>query len=100
MRGPARAQLRWTRPSTIATPFAPSMTSAFKDGTALKSLLGQVDAAERALGELDVRKAPPMVSAIAELAKADLALRRIEGRSAKASLDRALLAAKPIPALA
>lgn len=64
-------------------------------------LLGRVDRAERALSELDLDAAPPRLVAIGELAIAFAALRRVQPKRARASLDRARRAAERagIPAL-
>lgn len=57
-------------------------------------LLGRVDAAERALAARDWSAAPPVLAAIAELARADLALRRARARAAREALERARAAAQ------
>jgi len=65
-------------------------------------LLGRVRDAERSLAERDWRAAPPMLAAIAELARADIALRRAHARDARQALERARAAAQRtrIPMLA
>jgi hypothetical protein len=64
-------------------------------------LLGQIDLAERGRKSLSLAGAPPALIAIAELAAADLAVRRVRSRDARAALDRAHAAAlrARIPAL-
>lgn len=64
-------------------------------------LLGHVDEADRALGALDLAPAPPMLAAIGELARADVALRRIRSKRARLHLSQALEHARRsrIPAL-
>jgi DNA-binding winged helix-turn-helix (wHTH) protein len=64
-------------------------------------LLGRVADAERALASLDLRGAPPQLVAMAELAAAELALRSVHARTARAALVRARRAAEHarIPAL-
>src|SRR5579859_6465380 len=64
-------------------------------------LLGRVDEAGRALERLDARRLPPALSAVAQLARADVALRSIRTREARAALERARQAAEAarIPAL-
>lgn len=57
-------------------------------------LLGRLDLAEASLQGADVRGAPPALLATAELAWADLALRRIQTRAAFAALERARAAAQ------
>jgi hypothetical protein len=57
-------------------------------------LLGRVAEAERSLDERDWRTAPPMLTAIAELARADLALRQARARDARQALERARAAAR------
>src|SRR5688572_19684293 len=56
-------------------------------------LAGQAGAAEERLADLDLTDAPPMLAAIAELASADLSLRRLRVEKARASLHLALIAA-------
>ncbi len=65
-------------------------------------LLGRVHDAERALLARDWFAAPPMLAAIAELARADLALRQAQARAARQALARAQAAAQRarIPMLA
>jgi hypothetical protein len=65
-------------------------------------LLGRVHDAERSLDERDWTTAPPMLAAIAELARADIALRRAHARAARQALERARAAAQRarIPMLA
>lgn len=64
-------------------------------------LLGQVERAAAALGNLDLAGLPPMLEAIGRLALAEIALRRLETGAARAALGRALEAARRarIPAL-
>jgi tetratricopeptide (TPR) repeat protein len=57
-------------------------------------LLGRVRDAERSLVERDWSAAPPMLAAIAELARADIALRQAHARDARQALDRARAAAQ------
>ncbi len=57
-------------------------------------LLGQVNEAEAELSALDLRGAPPMLAAVAELALADVATRRVRARAARAHLRRAEQAAR------
>ena len=57
-------------------------------------LIGRVDLAERALGEVALRGAPARLEAIAALAAAGIALRRVQTRAARAALDRARAAAE------
>jgi hypothetical protein len=65
-------------------------------------LLGRVELAERARAALALDGAPPALAAIAELAAAEIAMRRIEPRAARTALGRARDAAlrSRIPALA
>jgi hypothetical protein len=65
-------------------------------------LLGRVREAEALLAERDWSSAPPMLTAIAELAAADIALRRAHARTARQALERARAAAERarIPMLA
>jgi hypothetical protein len=56
-------------------------------------LLGRVREAEALLVERDWSTAPPMLAAIAQLAAADIALRRADARGARDALDRASAAA-------
>ncbi|MND82976.1 hypothetical protein D3C76_167890 [compost metagenome] len=64
-------------------------------------LLGQLDAAERGLAELDPTTLPPALQAAHALVVAGLALRRLQSGAANAALARAALAARQagIPAL-
>jgi hypothetical protein len=64
-------------------------------------LIGRLDEAERALAERDPAPLPPALRAIHELSIADIAMRRIHARKARATLDRAGTAARQagIPAL-
>jgi hypothetical protein len=64
-------------------------------------MLGRVDDAERSLVTRDWSGAPPMLAAIAELARADIALRRARASVARQALDSAHAAAERarIPAL-
>ena len=64
-------------------------------------LLGRVDEAESALGELDVESLPPSLLAVAELAAAEVALRSLRTALAQAALERAREAADRarVPAL-
>jgi hypothetical protein len=64
-------------------------------------VLGRIDRAEAALGTLPLGGAAPPLSALAELARADIAIRRIRARDAGEALERARLAADraAIPAL-
>lgn len=64
-------------------------------------LLGRVDEAEAALAGLRLGSAPPMLASLGELAKADVALRRIRSAAARRHLSRALGHARDscIPAL-
>ncbi len=57
-------------------------------------LLGRTAEAERSLEERDWSAAPPMLTAIAELARADPALRKAKASVARAALDRARAAAR------
>ena len=57
------------------------------------TLLGAVEPAERALGELSLPDAPPLLVALLNLAAADLAMKRIASASAEAALRRARAAA-------
>ena len=65
-------------------------------------LLGQVEAAERALGKLPLAHAPPRLVALASLIAADMAIKRLRGADAEHALGQAQRAAKAaqIPALA
>ena len=56
-------------------------------------LLGRVTAAERALAELDLRAAPPTLVAVGQLLHADVALRTMRTRAARAALAEATSAA-------
>jgi tetratricopeptide (TPR) repeat protein len=64
-------------------------------------LVGRVDEAERALGELDPAAFPPASRTAHELVVAGIAIRRLDTRTARAALDRAARAARHarIPAL-
>jgi hypothetical protein len=64
-------------------------------------LIGQLDAAEHLLGQVDARALPPALQASHELITAGIALRRIQSRRARTALDRAMQAARlaGIPAL-
>jgi len=64
-------------------------------------LIGRLDEAERALGELDPSSFPPVSRATYELAVAGIALRRLHTKDARAALGRAQQAAcqAGIPAL-
>jgi hypothetical protein len=64
-------------------------------------LSGQLARAERALASVQLRNAPDMLLATAELIRAELALRRVDTRAAHAALERARQAANhaAIPAL-
>lgn len=57
------------------------------------TLLGEVERAERALGELSFLETPPLLSALLNLAAADLAMKRVDSASAEQSLRRAREAA-------
>ena len=57
-------------------------------------LLGQVRVADRLLAERDWSVAPPMLTAIAELARADIAMRQARARAAREALERARAAAQ------
>lgn len=64
-------------------------------------LVGNLDEADRALAKLDLGSVPPMLATLGELAKADVALRRIQAKPARSHLSRALENARRshIPAL-
>lgn len=64
-------------------------------------LLGRVDRAVEALGRMDARPLPAALVAITELARADVALRRVRVAEARSALDFALVAAQRagVPAL-
>jgi hypothetical protein len=64
-------------------------------------LMGRLDAAERALGELDPAALPAGSRAVHELVVAGIAMRRLRTKTARAALDRAEHAASQagIPAL-
>jgi hypothetical protein len=64
-------------------------------------LLGRLDDAAAALDRLDLRGIPPLLAAVAELATAELALRRLQTARARAALARgeAAAAAARVPAL-
>jgi hypothetical protein len=64
-------------------------------------LIGRLDAAERALGELDPTPFPPALKAAHELVVAGIAIRRLRTKTARAGLNRAERAARDagIPAL-
>jgi hypothetical protein len=57
-------------------------------------LLGRVREAEALLAERDWSSTPPMLTAIAELAAADIALRQAHARTARRALERASRAAE------
>lgn len=57
-------------------------------------LIGQLDAAERAQGGIDVASLPPALRAIHDLAVAGIAMRRIQATEARAALARAAAAAR------
>jgi hypothetical protein len=65
-------------------------------------LIGRLDEAERALGELDPAPLPPASKTVHELMLAGIAIRRLRSRAARAALARAGDAARQarIPALA
>jgi hypothetical protein len=52
-------------------------------------LIGMLDAAERALGEVDPKPLPPASRAAHELVLAGIAMRRLRTRAARAALERA-----------
>jgi hypothetical protein len=64
-------------------------------------LIGRLNEAERALGELNPRAVPPHLRAVHDLAVAGIAVRRVQARSARGALERAARAARQagIPAL-
>ncbi|MEP7384619.1 MAG: helix-turn-helix domain-containing protein [Gemmatimonadota bacterium] len=64
-------------------------------------LIGRIDEAERALGELDPAVLPPASRTVHELIRAGIAMRRIRAVDARDALTRAALAAREagIPAL-
>ena len=64
-------------------------------------LLGRLDEAAAALGQLDARGVPPSLLAVAELAAAEVALRSLRTAAARAALARAEEAAERarVPAL-
>ena len=64
-------------------------------------LLGRLDEAERALGEIDPASFPPASRTAHELVVAGIAIRRLRTKAARTALDRATLAARHagIPAL-
>jgi DNA-binding transcriptional ArsR family regulator len=64
-------------------------------------LLGRLDDADAALAALEIAGAPAALTALAELTRAELALRRVHVTAAAAALDRARAAAQiaGIPAL-
>jgi hypothetical protein len=64
-------------------------------------LLGRLQEASAALAQLDVRGLPPALAAVAELVTAELALRSLHTRPARAALARAQVAAQRagVPAL-
>jgi hypothetical protein len=64
-------------------------------------LLGRLGEAESALARLDARKLPPMLLAVAELIRAEIALRSLHTAAAQAALARAADAAEHarVPAL-
>ncbi|TMB32752.1 MAG: helix-turn-helix transcriptional regulator [Deltaproteobacteria bacterium] len=57
-------------------------------------LLGQMAGAELALSRIDLRTAPALLVAIAELVSFEIGLRRVDTRSARAALERARHAAE------
>ncbi len=57
------------------------------------TLLGEVEQAERALGELSVAATPPLLSALLNLAAAELAMKRVDSAGAEQALQRAREAA-------
>jgi len=57
-------------------------------------LLGRVTAAERSLAELDLRAASPTLVAVGQLLHADVALRTLRTRAARAALAEATIAAR------
>lgn len=57
-------------------------------------LLGELDAAETALGRLSLDRAPPRIAALAALVEADIASRSFRSAAARAALDRARVAAR------
>lgn len=57
------------------------------------TLLGEVDLAGRALGELTASQAPPLLTALLNLAAADLAMKRVDSDGAAQALQRARAAA-------
>jgi hypothetical protein len=64
-------------------------------------LIGRLDAAERALVELDPAALPPPLTTVHELVVAGIAIRRLHANAARAALERAERAARDadIPAL-
>ncbi len=64
-------------------------------------LVGRIDRAEQALASTDWKGSPPALQAMFELARADVALRRVQTREAKTALVRARVASERagIPAL-
>ena len=64
-------------------------------------LIGRIDEAEVALGELDLARLPPASRTIHELAVAGIAIRRLQTKAARAALTRAERTARAagIPAL-
>ncbi|MCU0072494.1 helix-turn-helix domain-containing protein [Pseudomonas koreensis] len=64
-------------------------------------LIGQLEAAEKLLGELDPAPLPPALHAVHELMNAGIALRRVQAHKAQTALERAQRAAQSaaIPAL-
>jgi hypothetical protein len=64
-------------------------------------LLGRIEEAARVLARLDLRGAPPLLAAVAELANAELALRMMRIGEGRAALARAVEAAarSGVPAL-
>jgi DNA-binding transcriptional ArsR family regulator len=64
-------------------------------------LIGRLDAAERALAEVDLTPLPPVSRAVHELMLAGIAMRRLRAKAARAALARAENAARHagIPAL-
>lgn len=57
-------------------------------------LIGRLDAAEHALGELDPVPLPPASRAVHELVVAGIAMRRLQSKAAHAALERAARAAR------
>ncbi|HEX4473582.1 MAG TPA: helix-turn-helix domain-containing protein, partial [Polyangiaceae bacterium] len=57
-------------------------------------LLGELRAAERALAALELRRAPPLLVTVAELAAIDIAVRSVRARDARLAVERARAAAR------